>query len=141
METPWWKFSSGRFFCFSLSLHFHYFSNKNIYLILNINFLISWIQAQQKKEARGNDDCCELLSNSLTLWIHHSFWIASRFLILLWVAFKFFNFVDTSQLFSILMLTASRCELLSNSLTLWIHHSISWILRCSIAVVSCFQIL
>ena len=72
METPWWKFSSGRFFCFSLSLHFHYFSNKNIYLILNINFLISWIQAQQKKEARGNDDCCELLSNSLTLWIHHS---------------------------------------------------------------------
>ena len=31
-----------------------------------------WIQAQQKKEARGNGDCCKLLSNSLTLWIHHS---------------------------------------------------------------------
>ena len=112
--------------------------------------LITFVDITQQKYLKYYiQNCCELLSIWLLLWISHSngvpslnnlsvvncfqfdyfcgyhtaIYINSIVIILLWIAFNLITFVDITQLGINRCILPRSCELLSIWLLLWISHS------------------
>ena len=92
-------------------------------------------------QKHGHTLGCELLSDFVYSFFEHNIWPINESKSPLWIAFRFCIFVLWTQFGIITIVSADRCELLSDFVYSFFEHNPGTVRHTSRLVVNCFQIL